>query len=131
MTTARLQRYAIFLSSHNFSIEYRKTAQQGNADGLSRLPLALSNTDSTNEDVDTVYYASQLESLPMSCDRVRKETQRDYILSQVLRGSFKKYVDFYHNFFSRRHITLRFGTHIWTTNSVDLTEKFLNLTRYF
>ena len=84
MTTARLQRYAIFLSSHNYSIEYRKTAQHGNADGLSRLPLALSNTDSTNEDVDTVYYASQLESLPMSCDRVRKETQRDYILSQVL-----------------------------------------------
>ena len=36
-----------------------------------------------------------------------------------LRGSFKKYVDFYHNFFSRRHITLRFGTHIWTTNSVN------------
>ena len=44
-----------------------------------------------------------------------------------LRGSFKKFVDFYHNFFSRRHITLRFGTHIWTTNSVDLKEKFLNL----
>mgnify|MGYP003692059665 CR=1 FL=1 len=41
-----------------------------------------------------------------------------------LRGSFKKYVDFYRNFFSRRHITLRFGTHIWTTNSVDLKEKF-------
>ena len=47
---------------------------------------------------------------------------------QLIRGSFKKYVDFYHNFFSRRHITLRFGTHIWTTNSVDLKEKFLNLT---
>ena len=48
-----------------------------------------------------------------------------------IRGSFKKYVDFHHNDFSRRHITLRFGTHIWTTNSVDRTEKFLNLTRYF
>ena len=45
-----------------------------------------------------------------------------------VRGSFKTYVDFYHNFFSRRHITLRFGTHILTTNSVDLKEKFLNLT---
>ena len=68
MTTARLQRYAICLSSQNYSIEYRKTVQHGNADGLSRLPLALSNTDSTNKDVDIVYYASQLESLPVSCD---------------------------------------------------------------
>ena len=94
MTTARLQRYAIFLSSHNYSIEYRKTVQHGNADGLSRLPLALSNTDSTNEDVDTVYYASQLESLPISCDRVRKETQRDYILSQVLDVVLQGTLDF-------------------------------------
>ena len=46
----------------------------------------------------------------------------------IVRGSFKKYVDFYHNFFTRRHITLRFGTHIWTTNSVDLKENFFNLT---
>ena len=37
-----------------------------------------------------------------------------------IRGSFKKYVDFFHNFCSRRFITLRFGTHIWTTNSVEL-----------
>ena len=41
-----------------------------------------------------------------------------YIVVNV-RGSFKKYVDFFHNFFSRRHIILRFCTHIWTTNSVD------------
>ena len=49
------------------------------------------------------------------------------VLDKKIRGSFKKYVDFYNNFFSRRHITLRFDTHTWTTNSVDLKEKFLNL----
>ena len=48
-----------------------------------------------------------------------------------VRGSFKKYVDFYHNFFSRCHIILRFGTHIWTTNSVDLKEKFLKFDLFF
>ena len=37
-----------------------------------------------------------------------------------IRGSFNKYVDLFHNFCSRRLITLRFGTHSWTTNSVDL-----------
>ena len=50
-----------------------------------------------------------------------------YVIT-FIRGSFKKYVDFYHNFFSRRHLTLRFGTHIQTTNSVHLQEKFFNLT---
>ena len=49
----------------------------------------------------------------------------------IIRGSFKKYVDFFHNVFSRRHITLRFVRYIWTTNSVDLKYNFLNLTRYF
>ena len=53
-----------------------------------------------------------------------------FIQNMLLRGSFKKYIDFCHNFFSRRHITLRFGTHIWTTNSVDLHLKISNLTRY-
>ena len=41
-------------------------------------------------------------------------------MNMILRESFKKYVDFCHTFFSRRQITLRFGTHIWTTNYVDL-----------
>ena len=54
-----------------------------------------------------------------------------FFLNVHVRGSLKKYVDFCHNFFSRRHITLGFGTHIWTTNSVDLQKKFSNLTRYF
>lgn len=85
MTTARLQRYAIFLSSHNYSIEYRNTANHGNADGLSRLPLSTPST-STDEETDAcnVFYSSQFENLPVTCDTVRKETQRDPVLSQVL-----------------------------------------------
>ena len=51
-----------------------------------------------------------------------------FLISIILRTTrvIQKYVAFYHNFFS--HITLGFDTHIWTTNSVDLKEKFLNLT---
>ena len=39
LTTARLQRYAIFLASMSYQIKYRKSGDHGNADGLSRLPL--------------------------------------------------------------------------------------------
>ena len=41
MTAARLQRYALFLSGHSYSIEYRSTAKHTNADSLSRLPLPM------------------------------------------------------------------------------------------
>jgi hypothetical protein len=81
MTTARLQRYAIFLASNNYSTEYRKTANHGNADGLSRLPLPSSSTDEKDADFDTIYYASQFDNFPVSCDRVRRETQLHPILS--------------------------------------------------
>ena len=59
-----------------------------------------------------------------------KTTEKWNSLQTYIRGSFKKYVDFCHYFFSRCHIKLRFGTHIWTTNSADLKEKFSNWTSY-
>ena len=39
LAAARLQRWAIQLAAYNYDIEFRTTAQHGNADGLSRLPL--------------------------------------------------------------------------------------------
>ena len=48
-----------------------------------------------------------------------------------VQGSLKKHVDICHNFFFRCNITLRFGTHIYTTNHVHFKLKFSNLTRYF
>ena len=40
---ARLQRWALTLSAYNYKIEYRTGANNGNADALSRKPLAISN----------------------------------------------------------------------------------------
>ena len=39
MTTARLQRYAMFLAGFDYKIEYKSTTKHCNADGLSWLPL--------------------------------------------------------------------------------------------
>jgi hypothetical protein len=38
MAAARLQRWALFLGAHTYTIEFKGTKQHGSADGLSRLP---------------------------------------------------------------------------------------------
>lgn len=52
----------------------------------SRLPVTLTSTSKIEEEIDAsnVFYSSQLENLPVSSDTVRKEMQRDPVLSQVL-----------------------------------------------
>lgn len=82
-TAARLQRYAVFLSGHTYDIEYKNTTQHGNADALSRLPLS-ETEEGTMPDPESVFYTSQVEKLPISSTQIRRETQRDTVLSQVL-----------------------------------------------
>ena len=81
-TAARVQRYALFLSGFQHDIEFKSTKQHGNADGLSRLPLQSRVYD--RDDDDDVFYTSQIEQLPVTNVEIKKETQREKILSRVL-----------------------------------------------
>ena len=66
MTAARLQRFALLLSAHNYSIEYHSTTKHGNADGLSRLPFpALAEID---EDYTECFYFEQFQTLPITAN---------------------------------------------------------------
>lgn len=57
LAASRMQRWALLLSAHTYNIKYRKSELQGNADGLSRLPLA----DSVKEaKVAEIFYFSQV-----------------------------------------------------------------------
>lgn len=89
MTAARLQRYVIFLSGVTYNIKYKGTKQHGNADALSRLPLP--DVEDFTDPVD-IFYNQHFDNLPITSMEIRRETQRDPLLSQILdfvmHGSF-------------------------------------------
>lgn len=84
MSAARLQRYAIQLAAHNYSIKYRSTSHHANADFLSRFPVDTSNSSASSLDYADVFYTQQLINLPVSAEAVRKLTNKDKTLSRVL-----------------------------------------------
>ena len=108
---SRLQRWAIILSAYDFVVQYKPTAKHGNADGLSRLPLNVTEPDDLSEEADVVcaIEEQQLDCLPIqSCD-IQKATMQDPVLSQVysytLNGwptSSKSLPDKVKPFFSKR-----------------------------
>lgn len=63
MTTAHLQRWALFLGGHDYSIEFKGTKHHKNADGLSRLPQE--NADDVTDDTD-MFHMVQMEPLPVT-----------------------------------------------------------------
>ncbi|CAI5682743.1 unnamed protein product [Oreochromis niloticus] len=82
MAAARMQRWALLLSAHNYTLQYRKGAHHANADGLSRLPLPLAQKE--KQGAVEVFYASQLDTLPVSVAEIRRDTLSDVTLSHVL-----------------------------------------------
>ncbi|XP_048770688.2 uncharacterized protein K02A2.6-like [Ostrea edulis] len=121
-TAARLQRYALFLSGLDYSIEYRNTAQHGNADGLSHmvLPLTGDGEDEEAEFLDSahVFHIAQLEALPVSADEVKRRTARDPVLARVYEATMRGWNDSTDQdlqpYFSRRNeITVHQGCLLW------------------
>ena len=54
-----------------------------NADGLSQLPLKIEERAEEVVDPVDVFNMMQFEPLPITVDNVRRETQRDRVLSKV------------------------------------------------
>ena len=83
MTAARLQRYALFLARHRYSMKYRNTHEHANAGGLSRLPLA-SDAASHLIDVEVdAFHVAQIEHLPVTATQIRTATRQDPTWSSV------------------------------------------------
>ena len=86
----RLARWALMLSQYNYSIEYRKTLDHGNADALSRLPAgpdAKFDEEESDADVDTVctIKAVSLQLNPTDPGTLAKESSKDAVIANVMR----------------------------------------------
>ena len=86
LAAARMQRWALLLSAYNYNLEYRPTQAHGNADGLSRLPVAQvsAGQPSQSSSESSIYNVCQVEYLPVTVMQLQRTTQYDPVLSKVL-----------------------------------------------
>ena len=80
----RIQRWALTLASYEYEISYKAGQTNGNADGLSRLPLPVM-PDSVPLPGETILLMEHLEGTPVHSGHIKAWTKRDPVLSQVLR----------------------------------------------
>jgi len=83
LAAARLQRWALILSAHQYDIEYRSTHDHANADALSRLPIN-STADYQSYIEEDIYNVSLVVDLPVNASEIAKATQKDPALSRAL-----------------------------------------------
>eukprot|EP00731_Ephydatia_muelleri_P001600 Em0001g1600a len=83
VAASRLQRWAMLLAAYTYDIQYRSTHDNGNADGISRLPLQEDRPDVEGVEA-SVLSVEQIEALPVTAAHLRQATRSDPILSKVL-----------------------------------------------
>ena len=82
VSALRLQRWALVLMAHDYTVEYRKSSDHGNVDMLSRFP----DSSGVEETLELpINHFSYVDDLPVTCQDVRTETAADPNLMKVMR----------------------------------------------
>ncbi|CAL8137815.1 unnamed protein product [Orchesella dallaii] len=81
---ARLHRWSVFLSQFEYAIEYRSTNDHGNADALSRLPLADPAMEDEEAKEVNLIACENIDKIPVTHKQIKQSTARDKELSKVL-----------------------------------------------
>ena len=82
LAAARLQRWALILSAYQYQIVYRRSQDHGNADALSRCPVAETSNPEGKE--AEIFYFTYLDELPVNARDISEATRKDPVLSRVL-----------------------------------------------
>ena len=82
VVASRLQRYVLRLSIFDYELKYRKGKENGNADGLSRLPIneMLSSEDENEEKICAIRSMLNDGKLSLNIEKIRKETESDELM---------------------------------------------------
>lgn len=85
IVASRLQRYIVRLASFDYEVKYRKGAENGNADALSRLPIKEppSEIDLAEEKIFSISSIIEGKELFLDVRRIKNETDKDKTLSKV------------------------------------------------
>ena len=115
LAAARLHRWSLILQAYKYTVEYRSSGKDANADALSRLPC----DNDPLPDEKELFFFSGLDDLPLEAGDIRKYTRRDTVLSKVLHYTQSGWPK--HNteeelkpYFMRRHeLTTEQGCLLW------------------
>ena len=83
-SAARLQRWTLILSAYTYTIEYKSTQANGNADALSHLPLEGDSAIDQDSVVSSLFNLAQIDQLPVDSVQIQSVTSKDIVLSKVL-----------------------------------------------
>ena len=79
LAAARLQRWALILSTYEYNLEYMAGEERKEADMLSRLPMEVNVIDPNQE----LYHVDCCEDIPVTAAEVAQETKADPILRRA------------------------------------------------
>lgn len=83
LAAARLQRWALILLAYQYDLIFKKTQDHGNADALSRLPLATEEKDGAAV-VAEQGYRTTFEDPSNTHTQIRQATRNDPVLTKVI-----------------------------------------------
>lgn len=117
LSSARIQRWALTLSNYQYTLRYKPGVQNGNADGLSRLPLP-TEPSSIPVPAEVVLSLSIVDDTPITAAKIAQWTSRDPILSAVagyVRQGWPSNTDDVEDAYSRRRneLTIQQGCLLW------------------
>nr|XP_055038341.1 uncharacterized protein K02A2.6-like [Misgurnus anguillicaudatus] len=115
LAAARMQRWALLLSAHQYDIKYRRSESHANADGLSRLPLPTSHPEPARAEI---FYFKEVDNSPVTAAQVKKHTRSDPVMSKVLdlvlRGEVGEMSPLLRPYLTRRNeLTVESGCLLW------------------